>query len=236
MGFVQGKISLSPRKASSKSSSVGIGGHVLHGGQGYGSHTYGLLLDFLVEAELVIANGSVITASEKQNSEVFWALRGAGYSFGVVTNMKFRTIPAPAQNVLFYYPYSWNKTQARAGWDAWQTYCGGYTTPQIPAEMNIRWVLGKDSGDNLSFLLEGAYHGSNDAFLTAIAPLLNALSAIGGYQASTRGVGPHQLGWLDALLYANSNGLYKDWDNGQTLDTPVNYTAVSHSFHPSSIC
>jgi hypothetical protein len=44
------------------------------------------------------------------------------------------------------------------------------------------------------------------------------------------------LGWLDALLYANSNGLYKDWDNGQTLDTPVNYTAVSHSFHPSSIC
>ena len=77
MGFVQGKISLSPRKASSKSSSVGIGGHVLHGGQGYGSHTYGLLLDFLVEAELVIANGSVITASDKQNSEVFWALRGA---------------------------------------------------------------------------------------------------------------------------------------------------------------
>jgi hypothetical protein len=102
--------------------------------------------------------------------------------------------------------------------------------------MNIRWVLGKDSGDNLSFLLEGAYHGSNEAFLAAIAPLLNALSAIGGYQASTRGVGPHQLGWLDALLYANSNGLFKDWDNGQTLDTPLNYTAVSHSFHPSSIC
>jgi len=57
---------------------------------------------------------------------------------------------------------------------------------------------------------------------------LIALSAIGGFQASVRGVGVHQLGWLDALLYANSNGLYNNWDNGQTLDTPLNYTAASH--------
>lgn len=183
----------------------------------------------MIEAELVIADGSVITASETKNSEVFWALRGAGMSFGVVTNMKFRTIPAPPQNVLFYYPYSWNKAQARAGWDAWQKYCGGYTTPQIPAEMNVRWVIVKDSGNNILFLLEGAYHGSSVDFSTAIAPLLNALNAIGGYQASIRGVGVHQLGWLDAQLYANSNGLYNNWDNSQTLDTTVNYTAVSRS-------
>jgi FAD/FMN-containing dehydrogenase len=175
----------------------------------------------------VIANGSVITASETENPDVFWALRGAGMSFGVVTNLKFRTIPAPPENVLFYYPFSWNQTQARAGWDAWQTYCEGSTSPQIPVEMNIRWVIVKDSGNNLLFLLEGAYHGSNDDFATAITPLLNALKAIGGYQETVRGVGVHQLGWLDALLYANSNGLYSNWDNGQTLDTPLNYTAVS---------
>jgi FAD/FMN-containing dehydrogenase len=208
MEFAQGKNHASHRRAPAKNSSVGIGGHVLHGDQGYGSHTYGLLLDFLIEAELVIADGSVITASETENSDVFWALRGAGMSFGVVTNLKFRTIPAPPENVLFYYPYSWNQTQARAGWDAWQAYCGGYTSPQIPVEMNIRWVIVKDSGDNLLFLLEGAYHGSNADFLTAIAPLYDSLNAIGGFQESVRGVGVHQLGWLDALLYANSNGLY----------------------------
>jgi hypothetical protein len=227
MEFAQGRNHTSHRRASAKIPSVGIGGHVLHGGQGYGSHTYGLLLDFLIEAELVIADGSVITASETENSDVFWALRGAGMSFGIVTSLKFRTIPAPPENVLFYYPYSWNQTQARAGWDAWQAYCGGYTSPQIPVEMNVRWVIVKDSGDNLLFLLEGAYHGSNVDFLTAIAPLLNSLNAIGGFQESVRGVGVHQLGWLDALLYANSNGLYNNWDNGQTLDTPLNYTAVS---------
>jgi len=57
-----------------ETSSVGIWGHIFHEGQGYGSHTYGLLLDFLFEAEPVTADGSVITASENENSDVFWAL------------------------------------------------------------------------------------------------------------------------------------------------------------------
>lgn len=157
-------------------------------------------------------------------------------SFGIVTHFKFRTMPAPTQNVLFYYPYVWNKAQARAGWDAWQAYAGGYTTPQIPAEMNIRWVIVKDSGSNLLFLLEGAYHGTNADFLTAINPLLNALNAIGGFMASIRGVGPHQLGWIDTQLYANSNGLYNDWDNGESLVTPLNYTAVSSLNTSHELC
>ncbi|KAF8853592.1 FAD-binding domain-containing protein [Acephala macrosclerotiorum] len=212
---------------------VGIGGHVLHGGQGYGSHTYGLLLDFLIEAEIVLANGSVVTTSETENSDLFWALRGAGMSFGIVTSLKFRTIPAPPQNVLFYYPYSWNQSQARAGWDAWQSYCGGETGPVIPLEMNVRWVIVNDTDGRLLFLLEGAYHGSEEGFLTAIQPLLDALADIGGLEADVRGVGTHSLGWLDALLYANSNGLFSNWDNNQTLETPLNYTAHATFFAKS---
>jgi hypothetical protein len=97
--------------------------------------------------------------------------------------------------------------------------------------MNIRWVIVKDgdpTNSTLLFLLEGAYHGSAADFLTAAAPLLNALDAIGGLNSSIRGVGTHELGWIDALTYANSNGLYDNWDNGQDdLSTPLNYTAVS---------
>jgi len=171
--------------------SVGIGGHVLHGGQGYGSHTYGLLLDFLVSAEVVTADGHVVTASESNNPDLFWALRGAGMSFGIVTSFQFRTIAAPAETILFYYPYSWNATQAKAGWDAWQGYCGGYTTPIIPSEMNIRWVIVNDVEGRLLFLLEGAYHGSEVDFLVAIEPLLDALSVVGGLQSGVRGVGTH---------------------------------------------
>ena len=71
------------------------------------------------------------------------------------------------------------------------------------------------------------YHGSSENFLDSIAPLLNALDAIGGLQASVRGVGVHQLGWLDSLLYASLNGLFSKWDTGEMLDAPLNYTAVS---------
>ncbi len=162
--------------------------------KGYGSHTYGLLLDFLESADVVLANGELITASESENSDLFWALRGAGMSFGIVTSFKFRTIPAPPENVLFYYPYSWNQTQARAGWDAWQDYCAGFTTPVIPAEMNIRWVVVNDTEGRLLFLLEGAYHGTEKEFLSAIEPLLTALAKVGGLQADLRGVGAHSLG------------------------------------------
>lgn len=164
---------------------------MLHGGQGYGSHTYGLLLDFLVEAEVVIANGDVVTASEMTNSDLFWALRGAGMSFGIVTSFKFRTIAAPPENVLFYYPYSWNQTQARAGWDVWQVYCAGETTPIIPPEMNVRWTIVNDVEGRILFLLEGAYHGSEADFVLAIQPLLDELNAIGGLEADIRGVGTH---------------------------------------------
>ncbi|KUJ09586.1 FAD-binding domain-containing protein [Mollisia scopiformis] len=208
---------------------VGIGGHVLHGGQGYSSHTYGLLLDFLVSAEVVLANGSVATASNTSNPDLFWALRGAGMSFGIVTSMEFRTIPAPPENILFYYPYLWNQTQAHAGWDAWQAYCGGETTPIIPPAMNVRWVIVDGDDGLLLFLLEGAFHGSIEDFDLSIAPLIDVLDEIGGFQGNVTGV----VGWLDALLYANSNGLYSNWDNNQTLETPLNYTAHATFFAKS---
>jgi hypothetical protein len=205
--------------------SVGVGGHVLHGGQGYSSHTYGLALDFIEEAEIVLADSSVVTASTTENSDLFWALRGAGMSFGIVTSFKFSTFAAPDENVLFYYPYVWNRTQAFPGWDAFQSYCAGYSSPQIPTELNLRVVIVKYSGDDLLFLFEGAYHGSQSDFLTIIQPLLTALNAVGGLIEGE--VVVDTKGWLDSLLYANSNALFSNWDNGQVLETPFNYTAVS---------
>lgn len=145
-------ISLNKSSSANYCIRVGIGGHVLHGGQGYSSHNHGLLLDSLVEADIVLASGDIITTSESQSPDLFWALRGAGMSFGIVTKLKFTTFEAPPEMVLFYYPYYWNQTQARAGWDAWQAYCGGFTTPQIPAELNIRWVISMEYG-LLIFLL-----------------------------------------------------------------------------------
>ncbi|UBU09135.1 FAD-binding oxidoreductase [Nonomuraea gerenzanensis] len=73
--------------------SVGVGGLTLSGGIGWKVRKYGLALDSLVAADLVTADGAVVRASAEENPDLFWAIRGGGGNFGVVTAFEFAAHP-----------------------------------------------------------------------------------------------------------------------------------------------
>ncbi|GME28776.1 putative glucooligosaccharide oxidase protein [Neofusicoccum parvum] len=113
------------------SATVGIGGHTLVGGFSPVTRRAGLTLDALREVEVILANGTVARAPASQHPDLFWAMRGAGQSFSITTELVFQTKPEPSNPIISYQCNITSPSSAvLAG--SWQAIVAG---PQLPRDL-----------------------------------------------------------------------------------------------------
>ncbi len=156
--------------------STGIAGLTLGGGHGYLTRQFGLTIDNLLEADIVLANGSRVVASERENADLFWAIRGGGGNFGVVTSFLFRA--HPVKNV-YGGPIFWDLKQAKEvirfyrefmpkAPEKLSIFVGLKIVPSVPAFPQALWGM-RICG------LFGCYNGSVGDGEKAMKPLRDAL-------------------------------------------------------------
>ena len=158
-------------------STTGVGGLTLGGGLGHLTRKCGLAIDNLLEAEVVLANGEQVRASADENPDLYWALRGGGGNFGVVTSFLFRLhdvgtviagptfwpVESGAEVLRAYRDFLPNAPRELNGFFLFGSVPPG---PPFPEELHLRPVCG----------IVWCYAGADEeAAAAAMAPLLDAL-------------------------------------------------------------
>jgi FAD/FMN-containing dehydrogenase len=160
-------------------STTGVAGLTLGGGTGYLTRKYGLTIDNLLEVDLVLADGRFVTASLSQHPDLFWAIRGGGGNFGVVTSFVFQAHPV---STIFGGPIFWDAAKdGRAVMRAYRDFL-----PTAPEELGIFVGLKtvppmdpfpREHWGKRACAIIGAFAGSAAAGQQALAPLLGSLPA-----------------------------------------------------------
>ncbi|EGG11251.1 uncharacterized protein MELLADRAFT_102646 [Melampsora larici-populina 98AG31] len=152
---------------------VGIGGTASFGGFGYSSRMWGLTLDNIIGHEVVLSNGTILETSEKQNPDLFWALRGAGSSFGIITSIKFQTHKAPNQVTNFRYEWNLNQEDFSNALINFQRFSNN---EKIPNQIGFYANIGKGKKDNdLSFVIEGAWYDEVSKLSEVMKPFFDVM-------------------------------------------------------------
>ena len=128
-----------------------------------------MAVDWIAGATVVLANATVVNASETENQDLFWALRGSGSNFGIVASFRFKTFAAPSLVTTFEINLAWKNASAIVeGWGHLQDWL----MADMSEELNMR-VL----GNGFQTQLQGMYYGNSSNLKTAVQPLLDKLNS-----------------------------------------------------------
>ncbi|MEK6207446.1 MAG: FAD-binding oxidoreductase [Chloroflexota bacterium] len=150
---------------------TGIGGLTLGGGIGYLQGTLGFAVDSLVAVEMVTADGEIIRASDRENADLFWAIRGGGGNFGVVTSFEYRVHPVgELYGGVIAYPVADAAKMLRLARDL---------AAGAADELVLQAVLStsRETRDEVAAIIV-CFQGSVSAGERAIAPLRNTLQPV----------------------------------------------------------
>ncbi|KAH8898406.1 FAD-binding domain-containing protein [Thozetella sp. PMI_491] len=138
---------------------VGIGGHATifpdqqQGGLGPMSRMWGSCLDHVIEVEVVTADGTIQRANSDQNSDLFWALKGAGAGFGVITEFVVRTHPEPGSIVQYSYTFGFGKQSDMAS--TYQTWQDLIADPNLDRRFGTEFIM-----EPLGCIITGTFYGT----------------------------------------------------------------------------
>ncbi|GCE31386.1 hypothetical protein KDA_68700 [Dictyobacter alpinus] len=169
---------------------VGISGLTMGGGVGVLGRKFGLTCDNLLSAQVVVADGRLVTCDANQNPDLYWALRGGGGgNFGIVTSFTFQTHPV---DTLSIFTLGWAWQDAAAVVDAWQNW-----GPQAPDELwsNCLLLNTTDKNGDPIVRINGVFVGGADPLNQQLQTLINKL----GIAPTVRYVS--SAGLLDTMLY-----------------------------------
>ncbi|CAO1619956.1 unnamed protein product [Sympodiomycopsis kandeliae] len=143
---------------------VGVGGHALCGGFGPTSRRWGMTTDVITEAQIVLADGSIVEANSQGNQkELLWGLKGAGHNFGIVTNFRFKIFDASGPQTFFEYRWS---PSLKGGQEMSQIVMAAqdFARDNLPAEIGFHlqlqpWSNSDPAGGLISMHMRGMYGG-----------------------------------------------------------------------------
>ncbi|KAF1992405.1 Glucooligosaccharide oxidase [Aulographum hederae CBS 113979] len=144
---------------------IGVGGHFTHGGFGYQSRAWGLALDHIYALDVVLSNGSMVHATPDKYPEVYYAMRGAADSFGIVTKFWLNTIQAPPSVIDFAFEFAGLYGSAENLADGF-LHVQDFVRNSTVVDSNLGFGMYLD-GQVL--LLRGSYFGDLDHFNSVIA-------------------------------------------------------------------